>query len=90
MLLVIYGLTLNVGDKARRYLESKGFKTIKKSISEESNTVYFEEIKVEVDKQYESLLPEIEKGIAKEYKDILKVGVKNEWAFKKNKEFKAE
>ena len=39
MLLVIYGLTLNVGDKARRYLESKGFKTIKKSISEESNTV---------------------------------------------------
>lgn len=47
-------------------------------VSEESNTVYFEEIKVEVDKQYESLLPEIEKGIAKEYKDILKVGVKNE------------
>ncbi len=47
-------------------------------IDEESNTVYFEEIKVEVDKQYEGLLPEIEKGIEKEYKDILKVGVKNE------------
>jgi len=35
MLLVIYGLTLNVGDKTRNYLKSKGFKVIKKAISEE-------------------------------------------------------
>lgn len=39
MLLVIYGLTLNVGDKARNYLKSKGFKVIKKAISEENDTV---------------------------------------------------
>lgn len=39
MLLVIYGLTLNVGDKTRNYLKSKGFKVIKKAISEENDTV---------------------------------------------------
>lgn len=47
-------------------------------IDEESNTVYFEEIRVEVHKQYENLLSEIENSIPKDYKDILKVGVKNE------------
>lgn len=39
MLLVIYGLTLNVGDKTRKYLQSKGFKIIKKTISEENDNV---------------------------------------------------
>ena len=32
MLLVIYGLTLNVGDKTRNYLKSKGFKTVNKNL----------------------------------------------------------
>lgn len=39
MLLVIYGLTLNVGDKTRKYLQSKGFKIIQKTISEENDNV---------------------------------------------------
>ena len=39
MLLVVYGLTLNVGDKTRKYLQSKGFKIIKKTISEENDNV---------------------------------------------------
>lgn len=47
-------------------------------IDAESNTVYFEEIKIEVDKQYEALLPQIKSKVEQEYIDILKVGVKNE------------
>ncbi len=39
MLFIIYGLTLNVGAKVRNYFESKGFKVIKKKISENSGTV---------------------------------------------------
>lgn len=39
MLLVVYGLTLNVGDKTRKYLQSKGFKIIKKTISKENDNV---------------------------------------------------
>jgi hypothetical protein len=50
-------------------------------IDAECNTVYFKEIKVEVDEQYEALLPQIKSTVEQEYVDILKVGVKNERAF---------
>lgn len=39
MLILMYGLTLNVGDKVRKYLQSKGFRVIKKIVTEETNTV---------------------------------------------------
>lgn len=48
------------------------------SVDEEENTVYLEEIKIEVGSDFSEKLPEIKKNIPKEYQEILKVGVKNE------------
>ncbi|MBR0536407.1 MAG: hypothetical protein IIX14_08530 [Clostridia bacterium] len=47
-------------------------------IDEEENTVYLEELKIEVDKAFESKISEIIESIPKEYHQVLKVGVKNE------------
>ena len=48
------------------------------SVDEEENTVYLEEIKIEVDSDFGEMIPEIKKNVPKEYQEILKVGVKNE------------
>lgn len=51
---------------------------IRTSVDEEENTVYLEEIKIEVSENFRDKIPVIEKSISKEYEGILKVGVKNE------------
>lgn len=48
------------------------------SVDEEENTVYLDEIKIEVDKNFQNKTEEIKNRVSEEYKEILKVGVKNE------------
>ncbi len=51
---------------------------ISTSVDEKDNTVYLEEIKIEVAENFKEKIPVIEKSVSEEYKEILKVGVKNE------------
>ena len=48
------------------------------SVDENQNTVFLEEIKIEVHKDFQDKIPEIQKQIPQEYKEILKIGIKNE------------
>ncbi len=48
------------------------------TVDEEENTVYLEEIKIEIGKKFESKISIIKSNIPKEYQEVLKVGVKNE------------
>ncbi len=48
------------------------------SVDENENTVFLDEIKVEVSKAFEEKIPVIKSKIPEEYKSVLKVGVKNE------------
>ncbi len=48
------------------------------SVDEKENTVFLEEIKIEVHKDFQDIIPEIQKQIPQEYKEILKIGIKNE------------
>ena len=48
------------------------------TIDEEENTVYLEEIKIEVGKAFEDKIPSIKKKISQDYQKVLKVSVKNE------------
>lgn len=47
-------------------------------ISEDENIVYLEEVRIEVDKIYENRIPDIKSAVSDEYRQILKIGVKNE------------
>ncbi len=47
-------------------------------ISEDENIVYLEEVRIEVDKVYENRMPDIKSSVPDEYRQILKIGVKNE------------
>lgn len=47
-------------------------------VDEQSKTVYLEKIKIQVDKAYEGLIPQITNDIHEEYRKILEIGVKNE------------
>lgn len=46
------------------------------SVDENQNTVFLEEIKIEVHKDFQDKIPEIQKQIPQEYKEILKIGIK--------------
>lgn len=48
------------------------------TIDEEENTVYLEEIKIEVGKAFEHKIPSIKKKVSQYYQEVLKVSVKNE------------
>ncbi len=48
------------------------------TVDEEENTVFLEEIKIEVGKAFENKISIIKSNIPKEYQEVLKVGVKNE------------
>lgn len=48
------------------------------TVDEEKNTVYLEEIKIEVGKSFENKIDIIKSHVSDEYQEILKVGVKNE------------
>ena len=48
------------------------------TVDEEKNTVFLEEIKIEVGKAFENKISIIKSNIPKDYQEILKVGVKNE------------
>ncbi len=48
------------------------------TVDEEENTVFLEEIKIEVGKTFEDKISVIKSSIPKEYQEVLKVGVKNE------------
>ena len=48
------------------------------SIDEKENTVYLEEIKIEVGKAFENKIALVKSNVPKEYQEVLKVGVKNE------------
>lgn len=48
------------------------------TVEEEENTVYLEEIKIEVDNAFENNINNIKSLVPKEYQEVLKVGVKNE------------
>lgn len=48
------------------------------TVDEEENTVYLEEIKIEVDNAFENNINNIKSLVPKEYQEVLKVGVKNE------------
>ena len=48
------------------------------TIDEENNTVFLEEIKIEVDKTFEDKIRAINNKVPEEYQEVLKVGVKNE------------
>ena len=48
------------------------------TIDEENNTVFLEEIKIEVDKSFENKIRAIKNKVPEEYQEVLKVGVKNE------------
>ncbi len=48
------------------------------TVDEEENTVYLEEIKIEVGKAFKDKINDIKNNIPEEYQEILKVGVKNE------------
>lgn len=47
-------------------------------INEEDNVVYLEEVRIEVDHTYKSKIPHITNQVPQEYRQILKIGVKNE------------
>ncbi len=51
---------------------------IETSADKDENTVYLEEIKIEVSEEFEGKTEAVKKAVSTEYKDILKVGVKNE------------
>jgi len=51
---------------------------ISTSVDEKENTVYLEEIKIEVGENFKEKISGIKSKIPEEYKEILKVGVKNE------------
>lgn len=51
---------------------------ISTSVDEEKNTVYLEEIKIEVGKAFEEKITDIKNKVPQEYKSVFKVGVKNE------------
>ncbi len=51
---------------------------INTSVDKDENTVYLEEIKIEVGERFKEKIPDIKSKVPKEYKEILKVGVKNE------------
>ncbi len=48
------------------------------TIDEESNTVFLEEIKIEVGEAFENKISAIKNNVSEEYQEVLKVGVKNE------------
>lgn len=48
------------------------------SVDKENNTVYLDEVRVEVAKQFENKLDDIYDAVTADYKTVLKVGVKNE------------
>ncbi len=48
------------------------------TVDAEKSIVYLDEIKIEVDNTFANKIPQIKKNIPEEYKEILKVGVKNE------------
>ena len=48
------------------------------TVDEEENTVYLEEIKIDVGKSFEDKIAAIKNSVPKEYQQVLKVGVKNE------------
>ena len=48
------------------------------TVDEEENTVFLEEIKIEVGKTFENKISVIKSSIPKEYEVVLKVGVKND------------
>ena len=48
------------------------------SVDKENNTVYLDEVRVEVAKQFEEKINDIYDCVTAEYKAVLKVGVKNE------------
>ncbi len=51
---------------------------IETSVDKDKNTVYLEEIKIEVSEEFEDKTEAVKKAVSAEYKEILKVGVKNE------------
>lgn len=48
------------------------------TVDEEENTVFLEEIKIEVGKAFENKISIIRSNVPEEYQEVLKVGVKNE------------
>ena len=48
------------------------------TVDEEENTVFLEEIKIEVGKAFEEKIDVVKSSVPKEYQEVLKVGVKNE------------
>lgn len=48
------------------------------TVDEEENTVFLEEIKIEIGKAFEEKIGIIKNNVPKEYQKVLKVGVKNE------------
>ncbi len=48
------------------------------TVDEEENTVYLEEIEIELGKAFEEKIGIIKNNVPKEYQKVLKVGVKNE------------
>ena len=48
------------------------------TVDEKENTVFLEEIKIEVGKAFEGKIGVIKSSVPKEYQEVLKVGVKNE------------
>lgn len=47
-------------------------------INEEDNVVYLEAVRIEVDHTYKSKIPHITNDVPREYRQIFKIGVKNE------------
>lgn len=48
------------------------------TVDEDENTVYLDEIKIEVGKAFENKISIIKSKVPEEYQEVLKVGVKNE------------
>lgn len=48
------------------------------TVDEEENTVYLEEIKIEVGKAFKDKINDIKNNVPEEYQEVLKVGVKND------------
>lgn len=51
---------------------------IETTADEEENTVYLEEIRIEIPKEIGYMAENIRNSVSQEYKDVLKVGLKNE------------
>lgn len=51
---------------------------INTTVDERENTVFLDEIKIEVGKDFEGEIADIKNKVPQEYKGVLKVGVKNE------------